>query len=315
MPGLLVFSEKDDLAIGLLPTGAELAGKINAGMSAAVLGPDAKSRADRFIGHGLKTAYVAEHSLLAKVQAAVYARALFQIAELSGADTVLLVATKLGGEIAPRLAQMLGADCFTNILNIEIKDNKLVTSRYGLGGITIKSEYAESPRKVIAMLPQTPETTLGKSTDFKVVEVNLDLKPADVTIIETVKRERESVDIEKAETLVCIGRGLKKKEDLSLIQELAGKLKAEIGCTKELASNLGWLSEDRIVGMSGKRCKPKVAFSIGVSGQTQHVAGLVGARIIVAINNNADAPIFRASDYGIVGDLYQVVPKLIERLK
>ncbi len=115
--------------------------------------------------------------------------------------------------------------------------------------------------------------------------------------------------------LVCVGKGLKKEEDLAIIRDFARVVKAEIGCTREISSNRGWLTEDRLVGMSGKRCKPKVAFAIGVSGQNQFVAGIVGAKITVAVNTDANAPIFKVADYGIADDLYKVLPLLIEKLK
>jgi electron transfer flavoprotein alpha subunit len=100
-----------------------------------------------------------------------------------------------------------------------------------------------------------------------------------------------------------------------MVSELSSLLKGELGCTRALSSDYHWISEDRMVGISGKRCKPKLNVSIGISGQIQHTVGIMGSKLIVAINKDKEAPIFKIADYGIVGDLYQVVPKLIEKIK
>jgi len=134
-------------------------------------------------------------------------------------------------------------------------------------------------------------------------------------MVEKTERKREAVDIENAKILVCVGKGLKKKEDLSIIQEIATLVKGEVGCTREISSTLGWLAEDRLVGMSGKRCKPTLVFSLGISGQNQYTAGILGAKVSIAVNTDPNAPIFKVTDYGIADDIYKVMPKLIEKLK
>ncbi|HMK75491.1 MAG TPA: electron transfer flavoprotein subunit alpha/FixB family protein, partial [Thermodesulfobacteriota bacterium] len=123
------------------------------------------------------------------------------------------------------------------------------------------------------------------------------------------------VNLEAAEILVCIGRGLEKKEDLGIVEQLAKALGAEIGCTKSLCTDYQWLSEDRLVGLSGKKTSPRLVISVGISGQIQYTVGIRGARTAVAINKDKQAPIFAMSDYGIVGNLYDVIPLLAEKLK
>lgn len=315
MPGILIFSEQDELALALAPKGVEIAQDLKMELSAAVLGPNGRTIATQYFTKGVARAYISENEFLAKFDAGVYSQAIFQIAEICQPEILLCVSTKRGREVAPQLARMLDAGCLTNVLDIQVKDGQLVTSRYGLGGATVVSEYLESPKKVIAVLPQRFETAPGKAIDGQCVSVELRLDRPIITIVERRERARESVDIEKSNVLICVGKGLKRKEDLELVQELAGVIKGEIGCTREISSNLGWLTEDRLVGMSGKRCKPKVVFSIGISGQNQYVAGIIGAKVSVAINSDANAPIFKAADYGIVDDLYRVLPELIEKLR
>jgi electron transfer flavoprotein alpha subunit len=111
-----------------------------------------------------------------------------------------------------------------------------------------------------------------------------------------------------------VGRGLAKKEDISVIEDLAKAVKGEIGCTRPLSHEIRWFPEDREVGLSGKKTKPNLCFSIGISGQIQHTVGIRDSKIIVAINKDKNAPIFKIADYGIVGDLYEVIPKIIEEI-
>ena len=149
----------------------------------------------------------------------------------------------------------------------------------------------------------------------KVVKLDLKVPKTRVELVELRKKTGEAANIESAETLVCVGKGIAKKEDLEMVKELAGLLGGELGCTRALSSDYHWISEDRMVGISGKRCKPKLDVSIGVSGQIQHTVGIMTSKLIVAINKDKEAPIFKMADYGIVGDLYQVVPKLVEKIK
>jgi electron transfer flavoprotein alpha subunit len=147
------------------------------------------------------------------------------------------------------------------------------------------------------------------------VKPDLKVPKTRVELVELRKKTGEVANIESAETLVCVGKGIAKKEDLEMVKELASLLGGELGCTRALSSDYHWISEDRMIGISGKRCKPKLDVSIGVSGQIQHTVGIMTSKLIVAINKDKEAPIFKMADYGIVGDLYQVVPKLVERIK
>jgi electron transfer flavoprotein alpha subunit len=135
-----------------------------------------------------------------------------------------------------------------------------------------------------------------------------------VRVVERKPKGGEGINLEDAEVIVCAGRGVAKEEDLATIRELVAALHAELACTRSLATDFHWLSEERILGLSGKRVKPRLYLGIGVSGQIQHTVGVSGARVIAAINSDKDSLIFQMADYGIVGDLYEVVPKLVKRL-
>lgn len=315
MSQILVFSEKDEFALELLSKGREFASKLGMELTAAILGQGAGSKAGQYFNHGAIKVYISENSQLNEFDPEVYAQALSQIVEQHKVDVVLLTSTKSGREMAPRLAQRLNAGCIIDANNIEVKDGNLVAYRYALGGNTVASEYIKTARKVISVMPRAFERSEAKAGIGQLVPVDLKLVKSRIVVLERKEKGRELVDLEKAEILLCVGRGLRQKDDLAVIRRLADVIKGEIGCTKSLATDLAWLSEDRVVGLSGKRCKPKLAFSIGISGQSQHVVGIAGAKVIVAVNSDKNALIFKVADYGAVADLYKLVPLLAERIE
>ena len=148
----------------------------------------------------------------------------------------------------------------------------------------------------------------------EIISVPLQLAPSTTKVVEQRPKVRGAINIEEAEVLVCVGRGLKNKDDLALIHTLADKLRGLVGCSRPISHDYHWLTEDQMIGLSGKEVSPRLYLSVGISGQIQHTVGIMNAKTVVAINNDQNAPIFKVADYGIVGDLYQVVPKLIDRI-
>jgi electron transfer flavoprotein alpha subunit len=254
--------------------------------------------------------YVCEHPALEAAVDSVLARALALIAEEVDAGLIILAATRRGRSIAPRLAELLGAGCVTEAIELEVKEGELVTGRYALGGNTVCREIITTPTKVVAVMPGVLEPPTAGPPSGEIIELELALEAPKAALVERREKPKTAVDIAQSERLLCVGRGLGREEDIGLIQDLAQALDAEVACTRPLASELGWMSEDRMIGISGKKCSPRLMFSVGVSGQVQHTVGIMGARVIVAINSDTNAPIFRLADYGIVGDLYEVLPAL-----
>ena len=317
MAELLVFSERDDLAFELLSKGKEFSSALNMKLSAVLLGEkiDANAKANEYFAFGADRVYAGENPALADFNAESFAEALYQIGQQNDVKILLLPSTKRGKELGPRVAQKLGAGCVTDATAVEVKDGDLVVSRYSLGGNTVAVEMLKTPHKVITVMPKTFELGVKESKQGEVVKVNLNLKSPRTQIVERQEKVGEKVNLEDAEVIVCIGRGLEKKEDLGIIEQLSKALGAEIGCTKSLCTDYQWLSEDRLVGLSGKKTGPRLVISVGISGQIQYTVGIRDARITVAINKDNQAPIFALSDYGIVGNLYDVVPLLTEKLK
>lgn len=315
MAELLVFSEKDDLAFELVSKGKELSAALNMGLAAVLVGERAGARIDDYFAHGAQRVYVVENPALADFHAESFAEALYQIAQKNDAEVLLVASTKRGKELAPRVAQKLRAGCITDATGVELKDGNFLVSRYALGGNTVAAEFIKTPHKVMAIMPKTFELGPKETKKGEVVKADLTLKMPRTRIVERQEKVGEKVNLEDAEVLVCIGRGLEKKEDLAIIENFAKALGAEIGCTKSLCTDYQWLSEERLVGLSGKKTGPRLVISVGISGQIQYTVGIRDARITVAINKDNQAPIFALSDYGIVGNLYDVVPLLTEKLK
>jgi electron transfer flavoprotein alpha subunit len=315
MAEILVFCEKDDVAFELVSKGKELKGALGMGLAAALLGKGAAGKADEYFAYGADKVYVSEDAALADFTAEAYAEALYQIAQKNGAEVLLLGSTKRGKELAPRVAQKLGAGCLTDANAVRVEEGKLVADRYAFGGNTVASGAIKTSQKVIAVMPKTFELGAKEAKKGEVVAAALSLKAPRTRVVERRGKAGEAVNLEEAEAIVCIGRGLEKKEDLGVVEDMAKALGAEIGCTKSLSTDWEWLSEDRLVGLSGKKVSPRLCVSVGISGQIQYTVGIRGARIAVAINKDENAPIFTMSDYGIVGNLYEVLPRLTAKLK
>ncbi|MFQ5409339.1 MAG: electron transfer flavoprotein subunit alpha/FixB family protein, partial [Anaerolineales bacterium] len=217
--------------------------------------------------------------------------------------------------VAPRLAQALGAGCVSEAVEITMEAGRLEVGRYALGGNTIARERILTKRAVISVLPAALPRAEQGAAGGEVLPVALELPAARVVVAERREKSAVGVDISASERLVCVGRGLADRDDLAMIEECARALGADVACSRALSYEYGWLPEARMIGISGQKCSPRLLLSLGVSGQVQHTVGITGAHTIVAVNTDANAPIFKLADYGIVGDLYQVVPVLLQYLR
>lgn len=312
--GIIIASETEQGAFELLSKGRELAQQLKMPIAALRFGDANAKVAQEYFDYGAQTLYTTPNIEPNSLNSETYTQVLYEAAKSDASQILLLTSSKLGKETAGRVAQRLQAGCITDAIGLHVQDSQLVAQRYALGGNTISSEIIESPTKVISVMPRTFEAE-PKPTQGQTRALDIKPPPQRIQVIERKAKTGESINIESAENLVCVGQGIAKQEDLRIINDLCSALKAEIGCTRALSSDLHWLSEDRMVGISGKRCKPKLHISIGISGQIQHTVGVLSSKLIVAINKDKEAPIFKIADYGIVGDLYEIVPKLTERLR
>jgi len=227
-------------------------------------------------------------------------------------EIVVAVSTKNVKDILSRLAAVKGIPLAIDAQDYRVEDGKLLVKRSIMSGratatlkYTLPAALTVPPRKI---KPETPSGTTPAPTTFGAGE-------AKVKVLGRKEKQRGAVDLESAELIVSVGRGFKKKEDLKLAFELADALGAQIGCSRPIAADLQWLGEEHWVGLSGKKVAPKAYIAIGISGAPQHIAGILDAKIVVAINKDKSAPIFKAADYGVVADLYKFLPVLIQKIK
>jgi len=313
MAGVLVFSEKDDIALELASRSKELKTSVGGKLAALVLGrPDAE-RAGRLFSYGVDTAYHGQPDIPS--DSAAFAQAIAQVAKEHGFDTILIGSTRTGKEVAAMVAQSLGAGCITDATDLRVKDGILLVDRYTFGGSTVASASISSAVKVIAAMPKAFPLGAPAPSQGEIVAFAPQLIPTGTNVLQRQDRQGESTPIEEAEALLCIGRGLANQKDIPMIEAMAKALKAEIGCTRPLTHDWQWFPESREVGLSGKKCKPTLCVSVGISGQIQHTVGIRSARIIAAINKDKNAPIFKTADYGLVADLYDVVPRLTKKFQ
>ncbi|MGC9209932.1 MAG: electron transfer flavoprotein subunit alpha/FixB family protein [Acidilobus sp.] len=238
--------------------------------------------------------------------------ALRELYERLKPSLIVAPTTKNLKDALSRLAGLYDLPMATEVYDVKVSGQTASYARGFLSGRAIAREEVPLPAVLLLAPRKTPraQKAQGKGT----VET-LTPAPTAVKVLERRQKEKGGVNIEAAELIVSVGRGFRSKEDLKLAFELADVLGAQIGCSRPIAADLKWLSEDHWVGLSGHKVAPKLYMAIGISGAPQHLAGITDAKIVVAINNDKAAPIFKNCDYGVVADLYQFVPVLTRRLR
>lgn len=312
---LWTYSEDLGLALELLGKGRQLASGLGAELAAVALGSGAEARAEELAQYGADKVYFVDHPNLATPTAEAYASALAALVNRYRPEALLIGATKRGNELAARLAALLNVGCVTNCIGIDVDAGAraLLFSRLAYGGTAVSTIRCKERPQIATVPPRTFERAARAAKRGEVVKVDVEVEEPRVRVLELRRKEFRGARLEEAEVVIVAGRGVRRREDVAMLEELAGLLGGVVGYTRPLAFDLKWASQ--WVGMSGVTIKPKLYIGVGVSGAIQHVAGIRDSKVIVAINTDAEAPIFKAADYGIVGDLYAVVPELIKRIK
>jgi electron transfer flavoprotein alpha subunit len=229
----------------------------------------------------------------------------------AGYDLVLMPSTKNAKTVGGMAAQKLGVELLVDVLSMRAEGGVLTAERYVFGNKAVAAVQVPLP----AVATVAPGRFQGEPPAVQSAVEKLALAPTSRLKIAAVEeKSRGAVKLEEADIIVSAGRGFKKKEDLQMAFELAKVLGGQVGCSRPIAADLKWLPEEHWVGLSGKKVKPKLYLAVGISGQPQHIAGILDSRIIAAINNDPSAPIFQNADYGVVEDLYKIVPILINKI-
>lgn len=283
----------------------ETANNLDGGVGAVVVGPKevAQQVADGGVDQTLWLGDPGEAPLEA------YAQAIAKVIVEQSPHLVLGAARDAERAVLGAVAAGLPAPLFAMPKEIKSVDGKLEIRNPAFGGIAEDVIQVDGP--AVAMLDggPAPEATGSGTVDEQAASDVLAVK-----VTQTIPPERAQVDLGRAERIVSVGRGLRSQDDLKLVQQLADALDAEVACSRPLAEGLGWLNADRYIGVTGQHVSPKLYVAIGISGQLQHVVGARTAGTVVVINNDENAPYFSEADYGIVGDLYNVIPALVSAL-
>jgi len=309
MAGILIFSEKTKLALELASAARELSA-VNPGEIYALCINDQQEAAE-LSDRGL-AAYLLNNPGLSTADTALTAAALLALANQLGVDTILLSSDRRGKELAGRIAEAWEAGCLTDVKGFSVQDGQLAFVRNALGGATVATQIIKTERKLVAFTPRAFAPVEGGGGS--VLPFEFDIPAPSVKVLETRSKAGDMVDIQGAERLVIVGQGVENQSDLSLVEQIARALGAEIACSKPVASDKKWLSEERIVGLSGKICKPEAAIILGVSGQVQFTVGIREAQVIFSINNDENAYMNKISDYILVADLKDALPELAKTL-
>jgi electron transfer flavoprotein alpha subunit len=312
--GILVFSEKHDLMLEMLGKGREIADKLQTSLAAVLMGFNVQEKADELIKYGADKVYLVDNQALAHFQIEAYLSVLHNLAVNYKPEIILIGSTRNGKPLAARLATRLEAGCVPDCNRLSVDEQRrLLCERITYGGnAAAKITFKAKPQ--IATVPARAfEKPEPKDHSGQLVKLDVKIEEAKTETVDVKPLETSNVKIEDANVIISCGRGLGKKEDRALLDELATVLCGQVGCSRPLAEDRKWFTE--WVGLSGHKVKPKLYIACGISGVIQHVAGIRDAKVIVAINKDEQAPIFEVADYGVVGNLYEILPALKEALK
>jgi electron transfer flavoprotein alpha subunit len=315
VPDVWVYSERKDVALELLGKGREIADGLGASLGVLLLGKAFDSQESTFISYGADKVFLLESPWLQEALPEPYSEAISKLALGYRPDVLLVGSTKRGKDVAARIAARLDTglmtDCFA--LNLDKEKRAVVADRFSYGGILVSSEVCTTKPQIVSVPPRVFEPP-SQNADRRgeVIRTEIELEPPKSRVLQASSKQAKGVKLEEAEIIVAGGKGLVKKEDFAVLESLAEVLGGEVGCSSPIAEDLKWLPLERLIGLTGHKVKPKLYVACGISGQPQHITGMRDSHVVVAINNDPEAPIFEQSDYCIRGDLYEIVPLLTE---
>ena len=320
---VLVFCEQRDgvlqkVSLELIGKGKDLANDLNQKVVALLMGHNIEGLAQTLVNHGADEVIFVDHEILKDYMTEPYTKAATAVLKSTQPEIVLIGATSIGRDLAPRVAARIAtgltADCTSLAIDEETKD--ILMTRPAFGGNIMATIICPEHRPQMAtvrpgvMLALEAQERTGNISKFD-VELNPD--DVNVEILETIKITKKTKDITEANVLVSGGRGVGKADNFAPLKELAELFGGQISASRPMV-DAGFVPKDRQVGQTGSTVRPDIYFACGISGAVQHVAGMEESGLIIAINKNPEAPIFETADVGIVGDLHKIVPKLTARL-
>lgn len=304
-----------DVTFEMLAVALSLAGELGGEAVVLLLGDGVETMAEKIASYGVKV-LVADDPLFADYNSDKYQQVLSTLIDQLKPSLVMIPHTSQGVDLAPALAVEKDLPFVSDIIGLKIEGGTLKVLRQLYAG-KVNAQIAFKPAETCLVTVreasfEAPEP--NESGTIEKIASPLKSDPGHRKFIEYIEAETGDVDITQSDILVSVGRGLREVKNLPLIEELSRVIRGDV-CGSRAAVDSGWLPHDRQVGTSGKSVKPKLYIALGISGAFQHVAGMKGARTVVAINKDPEAPIFGIAHYAVVDDLMKIVPKLTEKLK
>jgi electron transfer flavoprotein alpha subunit len=320
--GVLAVLEQRDgtlhkMSLEALAAAQQIGAELDLPVFAAVIGKGIEAIARSLAGYKLAKIHAIDHDLLQQYTPDGYAAALEQLIEAHRPKYVIFPHTYQVRDFAPKLATALDRVLVSDVIAHRIDGAELVLVRQLFQGkINADVRFAGDPPYFASIQAGAFRADTLQTGTSAVETTTPDLKPEQIRTkpLELFRESARAVDLGAAQVIVSVGRGIKEAENIPVVQKLADALGAELAASRPICDN-GWLPLDRQVGSSGQTVSPKMYVAVGISGAIQHLVGMKGSKTIVAINKDPEAPIFEVADYGIVGDLFEVVPALIEALK
>jgi electron transfer flavoprotein alpha subunit len=322
--GIWVFAEQRQsklmkVSLELLGEAQRLGKELKEEVSALLLGHDLAGLSDELIKFGAQKVYLVRHRALKEYRTLAYSKVLVELVERYKPNILLIGATHIGRDLAPRVSRSVGsgltADCTE--LRIDPDEGILLQTRPAFGGnvmATIVNRYSRPQMATVRpgiMEPKKKPENIGRVITSK---VSLLEKDVGTKILENIKMKQGSIDLSDAKIIVAGGRGVGNAEGFKILEKLADVMGGQVAGTR-VAVEEGWVPAQCQVGQTGQSVRPEIYIACGVSGAIQHRAGMLGSRYIIAINKDPRAPIFQVADWGIVGDLHEVIPKMTQKLR
>jgi electron transfer flavoprotein alpha subunit len=305
--------EIDALTLKLAGKGRAIADKWNCPLNAVLLGNRIENPANQLLDKGFDTVFVADYSFLEPYNAEIYTGLISELFKDQVPTLILMGYTYLGMELGPAVASRLGIPLVSNCVGVELTDEGLAITRI-LFSSTMRTrlEAKQFPLVISIQRGALPENVPSKQcTQLKPINAKIDPSAIKTRVLDVIQRVTHGIDITKADILISVGRGIGSKAGIDIAQKLAVALNGTLSCSRPIA-DLGWLPPECQVGISGLTVRPKIYLALGISGSSQHLDGMRDSQIIIAINNDPSAPIFQVAHYGVIGDVHEIIPAMLE---